>query len=120
MSIIVSIETDLGKVAHAFVVGAEKTKAALVWAAHEVETVEPEIVKVEDVANKMIAQVYPGADVVALAIEAGFGAILDAVDAIGTAAEANGLNVSLDAAAVAKVKAALPIIKAQAKTTPGA
>lgn len=119
MSFLVTIETDLGKVGHAFVVGASKLKGALVWAAGEEEKIAPEVAAVENVVNKVVAQIYPGADVVAAAIEAVFGKALDAIDKLGEAAGSNGTNVPLDVAAVNAVKAALPIVKAQAQTTPG-
>lgn len=119
MSILVSVETDLGKVAHAFVVGAEKMKAALVTAAAAEEKLAPEVAAIENVANEVIAEIYPGADKVAAAIEASFAKVLAAVDALGGAAADNGLSVQLDVGAVNAVKAALPIIKAQAQTTPG-
>lgn len=119
MSILVTIETDLGKVAHAFVTGAAKLKGALVWAAGEEEKIAPEVQAVEDVANKVIGQIYPGADVVAAGIEAALAKVFDAVDKLGGAAADNGLNVTLDTAAIQAVQAALPIVKAQAQTTPG-
>lgn len=119
MSILGTIEADLGKVARAFVTGAHALKNALVAAAHEEEKIAPEVQAVENVANKVVGEIYPGADVVAAAIEAVIGKALAAVDALGSAAAGNGLNVQLDAAAVEAVKAALPIVKAQAQTTPG-
>jgi hypothetical protein len=119
LSILVQIETDLAKVGHAFVLGAEKLKAALVWAAHEEEKIAPEVAAVENVVNSVVDTIYPGAGKVALAIEAVFGKALEAVDKLGTAAGANGLDVTLDAAAVQAIKDALPIVKAQAATTPG-
>lgn len=120
MSILVSIETDLGKVGHAFVTGASKLKAVLIWAAGEETKIAPEIAAVENVANAVAAAIYPGADKVALAIEAVFGKALEAVVALGDAATANAMNISLDVDAVNKLKAALPIVKAQAATQPGA
>lgn len=119
MSILGTIEVDLGKVAHVFVVGAKALKNALVAAAREEEKIAPEVQAVENVANKVVGEIYPGADVVAVAIEAVVSKALAAVDALGNAAADNGLSVSLDAAAVQAVKAALPIVKAQAQTTPG-
>jgi hypothetical protein len=119
MSILVSIETDLGKIGHAFVVGAAKLKAALVWAAQQEEKIAPEVAAVENVVNNVVGQVYPGADTVARAIEAVFGKALDAVDALGAAASLDGTSIPLDVAAVNLVKAALPIVKAQSRTQPG-
>lgn len=119
MSILVTIETDLGKVGHAFVLGAEKTKAALIWAAGEEPKLAADAAVVESLANNFIVQVYPGAGLVAAAIEAVFGKALDAVVALGDAASSDALNIQLDTAAVAAVKAALPVVQAQAKTTPG-
>lgn len=119
MSILLTIETDLGKVGHAFVVGAEKLKAALIWAAGEEQKIAPEVAAVENVVNSVIATIYPGADKVALAIEAVFARALDAVSKLGPAAAADAMNVPLDIAAVNALKAALPIVKAQSLTTPG-
>ncbi len=120
MSIIVTIETDLGKVAHAFTTGAAKLKAALLWAAGEEQKIAPEIAAVESVANSVIGQIYPGADKVALAIETLMANGLAAVESLGAAAGAAGMSVQLDAAAVHALKDALPIVTAQAATTPGA
>jgi hypothetical protein len=119
MSILVSIETDLAKVAHAFVRGAHALKSALVWAAKEEEKIAPEVAAIENVANTVVGAIYPGADKVALAIEAVFAKALTAVEDLGSAAAADGLNIQLDTAAVQAVKDALPIVKAQSKTTPG-
>ena len=119
MSILGTIEADLGKVGHAFVVGAEKLKAAIVGAAGVVDKAEPEIKVIEDLANGVVAQIYPGAGVVAQAIEAAMSKVFTAIDAAGAAASANGLNLQLDQATVDAVKAALPTVKAQAQTTPG-
>lgn len=119
MSILVSIETDLGKVGHAFVLGASKLKSALVWAAGEEQKIAPEVAAVESVANAVAAAIYPGADKVAIAIETVFGKALDAVLALGTAAGSDAMNITLDVDAVNKIKAALTIVQAQAQTTPG-
>jgi hypothetical protein len=119
MSILVAIETDLAKVAHAFVLGASKLKEALIWAAGEEKKIAPEVAAVENVANAVVASIYPGADKVAIAIEAVFAKALDAVSSLGDAATADAMSIQLDVAAVAAVKAALPIVKAQAATTPG-
>lgn len=119
MTLFQTIQVDLGKVAHAFVVGAAKVKAAVIWAAGQEPKIAAEVAAVEAVANSLINQVYPGADVVAVAIEGVFGHILDAVEKAGPAAGANGMDVTLDTALVNAVKAALPIVKAQAQTTPG-
>lgn len=119
MSILGTIETDLGKVGHAFVVGAEKLKGALVWAAGEEQKIAPEVTAVENVVNKVLGQIYPGSDVVAAAFEAAMAKVFDAVDKLGGAAAGDGLNVTLDTAAIQAVQAALPIVKAQAQTTPG-
>lgn len=119
MSVLSTIEADLGKVGHAFVVGAEKLKAAIIGAAGVVDKAQPEIQVIEGVANSVVAQIYPGADLVAKAIEAAMAKAFAAVDALGAASTANGLNVQLDQAAVDAVKAALPTVKTQATTTPG-
>ncbi len=119
MSIAVTVETDLGKVGHAFVIGASKLKDVLVWAAREEQKIKPEVTIAEDMLNEVVNAIYPGSDIVAVAIEAVFGKALDAVDALGTAAASDGVNIPLDLSAVAAIKAALPILKAQAKTTPG-
>lgn len=119
MGILVTIETDLGKVAHAFTTGAAKLKSALMWAAGEEQKIAPEVAVIEGVANQVVGQIYPGADKVAAAIESVVAKAFAAVESLGSAAAADGLNVQLDAAAVNAVKAALPIVKAQAATTPG-
>lgn len=119
MSILVSIETDLGKVGHAFVVGASKLKGALIWAAGMEQKIAPEVAAVENVANSVVAAIYPGADKVAIAIEAVFGKALDAISKLGDAAAANGMTIALDVTAVNALKVALPIVQAQSQTTPG-
>lgn len=119
MSFLTTIETDLGKVGHAFVVGAEKLKAAIIGAAGVVDKAAPEIKVIEDLANGVVAQIYPGASIVMAAIEAGMAKVFEAVDSASSAASANGLSLTLDMATVAKIQAALPTVKAQAQTTPG-
>lgn len=114
-----TIEADLGKVGHAFVMGASKLKAALLWAASQEQTIAPEVAAVESVANVVVGQIYPGAEVVATAIESAMSKVFNAVDAAGAAAGANAMNVELDVATVQAIKAALPTVKAQAQTTPG-
>jgi hypothetical protein len=119
MSLLTTIEADLGKVGHAFVIGAVKLKAVIIQAAGVVDKAEPEIKVIEDLANGVAEQIYPGAGLVMAAIEAGMNKVFNAVDAAGAAAAADGLNLQLDAATVAAIKAALPTVKAQAATTPG-
>lgn len=119
MSILDSVKTDLGKVGHAFVVGAHALKSALAWAAGEEQAIAPQIAAVEAVANKVVAAIYPGAEVVAIAIEGVMSKVFAAIDAAGAAAGAAGMNVELDVATVNAIKAALPIVKSQAMTTPG-
>jgi hypothetical protein len=110
---------SLGSVAHAFVLGAEKLKSALITAENLIKKDAPQIAEAETLANAVVSQIYPGAAPVTAAIEAGMAKIFDAVDAAGDAAVANGLSVSLDTATVAAIKAALPMVKAQAATVPG-
>jgi hypothetical protein len=119
MGIGATIEADLGKVGHAFVVGAEKLKAAIVGAAGVLDKAQPEIATIEALANGVAEQIYPGAGVVATAIETAMSKVFAAVDAAGTAAASNGLNLQLDQATVTAIQAALPTVKAQAATTPG-
>jgi hypothetical protein len=119
MSILGTIEADLGKVAHAFASGAAKLKAAIIGAAGVIDKAEPEIQVIEGLANGVVAQIYPGAEIVVKAIEAAMSKIFTAVDAAGAAATANGLSLQLDQATVDAVKAALPTVKTQAQTTPG-
>lgn len=119
MSILKTIETDLGKVGHAFAVGAQKLKAAVISAENFIKKEQPEIATIENIANAVVDAVYPGADVVTRAIEAGMAAVFNAVNATGDAAATDGLNIQLDLAAVQAIKAALPTVKAQAQTTPG-
>ena len=52
--------------------------------------------------------------------EAVLGVVIQAIEDAGTAVGAGGLNVSLDAALVADIKAILPAIKAAAKPVPPA
>lgn len=119
MSLLVTIETDLGKVGHAFVVGASKLKGALVWAAGMEKKIAPEIAEIERVANSVVGAIYPGAEVVAVAIETVLAKAFDAVERLGEAAVANGLTITLDIDALNALKAALPIVRAQSQTTPG-
>ena len=120
MSIATVIETDLGKVAHVFVTGASKLKAAIHWAASQEQKIAPEVAAVENVANALADQIYPGAGTVAAAIEAGMEKLFVAVDSTDAAMQANLVNIGLDQAAINSLKAALPIVKAQAATVPGA
>lgn len=119
MSILATVEADLGKVAHAFTTGAEKLKAAIIGAAGVIDKAEPEIATIETVANGVVAQIYPGAGLVAASIEAVMAKVFSAIDAAGAAAAANGMNLQLDQATVDAVKAALPTVKTQAATVPG-
>lgn len=119
MGIVATVEADLGKVGHAFVMGAAKLKAAFIAVENTAKKAEPVVAEIEDKANALIELVYPQAEVVAQAIEAAMSKVFAAVDAAGDAAASNAVNVQLDAAAVAAIKAALPIVKAQAQTTPG-
>lgn len=119
MSITQTIETDLGKVAHAFVVGAAKLKSVITGAEAELAKAQPAITQAESIANAVVNEIYPGADAVVQAIEAAMAKVFTAVDAAGDAATANGLNISLDTATVDAIKTALPVVKAQAATTPG-
>lgn len=114
-----SVSADLGKVGHAFVVGAEKLKAAVIAASSFLQKEAPEVATLEALANGVAETIYPGASTVATSIEAVLGKVFDAVDAAGDAASANGLSLTLDQATVTAIKAALPIVKAQAVTTPG-
>lgn len=108
-----------GKVAHDFVVGAEKLKAAIVWAGSNAPKIEAEADTIAAIGEGVAAQIYPGADVVGKAIQLVMDKALNAVAVTGEAASANGLNLALDAEAVAAIRAALPIVKTQAVTTPG-
>lgn len=119
MSVLATIEADLGKVGHAFVVGASKLKSIIIATAGVVDKNEAEIATIENVANTVVAQVYPGAELVAMAIEGTMAKVFDAIDKAAAAASADGMNIQLDQATVAAVKAALPTVKAQAQTTPG-
>jgi hypothetical protein len=56
---------------------------------------------------------------VAIAIEGTMAKVFDAIDKAAAAAGADGMNIQLDQATVAAIKAALPTVKAQAQTTPG-
>ena len=103
-----------------FVSGASKLKAALHWAASQEQTLAPEVASIETVANAVLDQIYPGADVVAKAIEAGMAKLFAAIDSTDTAMQSNLANIGLDQTAIAAIKAALPIVKAQATTVPGA
>lgn len=120
MSGLTTIETDLGKVGHAFVIGAEKLKAAIIGAAGVIDKAAPEIATIEGVANSVAEQIYPGAGLVAGAIEGAMSKVFTAVDSAAAAAGADGMNIQLDQATVTAIKAALPTVKAQATTTPGA
>lgn len=120
MSVLTTIEADLGKVGHAFVTGASKLKAVIIATAGVVDKNESEIATIEGVANQVVAQIYPGAELVAIAIEGTMAKVFDAIDKAAAAAGADGMNVQLDSATVAAIKAALPTVKAQASTTPGA
>lgn len=119
MSVLVTIETDLGKVGHAFVIGAEKLKAAVIDAATAVDKAAPAIASAEAIANAVADDIYPGAGDVATAIETVMAKVFAAIDAAGQAAGSDAMNVSLDVATVNAVKAVLPTVKAQAQTTPG-
>lgn len=114
-----TLKADLGKVGHAFVVGAKALKSALIWAAGQEQKIAPEVAAVESVANKVVAAIYPGAEVVAIAIETVMNHVFAAVDAAGAAALQNGMDITLDIATLDALKAALPIVKAQSLTTPG-
>lgn len=119
MSIGATIEADLGKVAHVFVVGASDLKKVVIAAENAVKAAQPAIQTAESIANEVAAAIYPGSEVVLVAIEAILSKAFNAVDAAGDAAAANGLNLQLDEATVTAIKAALPIVKVQAATTPG-
>lgn len=119
MSIESSIKADLGAVARVFVTGAADLKKVIISAENAVKGAGPAVAEAETIANQVANAIYPGADTVLTAVEAVLSKVFNAIDAAGDAAASDGLNVQLDTATVAAVKAALPTVKAQAATTPG-
>lgn len=119
MSVGSAIEADLGKVAHAFVVGASDLKKVVIAAENAVKGAGPAITEAETIADSVVDAIYPGSQVVLTAIQGILSKVFNAIDAAGDAAAADGLNVQLDTATVAAVKAALPTVKVQAATVPG-
>lgn len=118
--IVQTVETDLGKVAHAFASGAKVLKSEIILAETKLSgSVGTDIATAEKIANAVAEQIYPGSAIVLTAIEKGMASLFNAIDTAADAAQANGLNISLDVATVAAIKAALPIVKTQALTTPG-
>lgn len=120
MSILNTVETDLGKVGHAIVMDAEKVKAAIMKVASSTPAIQNDAATIELVINGVLAEVAPGAAVIAAAIEAVVSKVFSAIDALGSAAAADAMNVSLDVATVKAVKAALPSVKAAAAPAPAA
>lgn len=119
MSVITSIQITLGKVGHAFATGASKLKAAIITAAKDIDGAKPEIATITKVAENIVEEIYPGSAVVVNAFEAGMDKLFDILDKADAAAEANLLNIGFDQVTIDAIKTALPIIKAQAVTTPG-
>ena len=97
---------------HAFAVGAQKVVAE----AKVIETkVLPFLVKEQSSATTIegvTALIAPAAVNIERAAYAGLGVLIKAIEDAGAAAVAGGVNVTLDAALVADIKAIIPTVKA--------
>lgn len=117
MSVLSSIENGLGKVAHVFVVGAAKLKSVTLSALKAVEGSENKVDQIEAIAQKIVDDVYPDADVVMQAIEKLTNEVFAGIKAAD--AGLSSLTVTFSPEATAAAKAALPVVEVQAETTPG-
>jgi hypothetical protein len=99
---------------HAYAVAAAELVTIAKWVRG---IVLPALVKVEGNAQTvetLTALVSPAAANIERAAFAVLGKIIKSIEDAGTAADAGGVNVSLDAALVADLKSIIPAIKAQA------
>lgn len=95
------------------IVGAAKDfKAAILRAAEEAPVVAADVEKDAPEVQDLIELVFPGAAAIEQTALDTFEVVCDAVEAAGPAAAANGLSVSLDKTAAAKIQAVLPQLKA--------
>jgi hypothetical protein len=104
--ILTSIENAFKKAAHDIVVAAKAIEAVAV----KIST-SPKLVASEAAANAVLDEVDPAAATVAETAEALLAKACAAVQAIGGAAAAGGVNITLDSTAVADVKAVIAATK---------
>ena len=104
--ILTSIENAFKKAAHDAVVAAKAIEAVAVKIA-----TSPKLVASEAAANAVLGEVDPAAATVAETAEALLAKACAAVQSIGNAAAAGGVNITLDSTAVADVKAVIAATK---------
>jgi len=93
-------------------------KGVFVKVQQEMPAVDAEIKKLAPTAEAMVALVNPiAAQFVAHAIDV-WSTAASAIDAADQAVLANGINIALDAAMVAKIKTFIPTVKSQMSTPP--
>jgi hypothetical protein len=97
-----------------FVAAAKDFKAAVLKAANKAPAILNDVEKDAPEVEALVELAFPGSAAVEQAALAAFETILDAVEAAGPAASANGLSVSLDKNLVASVQAVIPAVKAVA------
>jgi hypothetical protein len=99
---------------HAFAVGAQKIVSEAKMITEKVLPVLKKVASSEKTIEDITAIIDPNAVNIERAAFAGLGVIIKAIEDAGAAAGENGLNVQLDAALIADIKAIIPAIKASA------
>lgn len=107
-----SVKSSFKGVVSKLVAAAKDFKAAILKAAEEAPVVAADVEKDAPEIGAVVNLIFPGAAAVEQTAMAAFELILDAVEAAGPAASANGLSVSLDKTLIADIQAVLPQLKA--------
>jgi hypothetical protein len=95
-----------------FIGAAKAVKAAILKAAEEAPAIATAVEKDAPEIQDLLEVFFPGAVAAEESAVEVFELVLDAIEAAGPAASANGISVSLDKTLVAKCQAVLPALKA--------
>jgi hypothetical protein len=119
MSTTAAIHPSFWAKAATWIVNEAKTiKNVFVKIQTEMPAVDAEIKKIAPTAEAMLALVNPvAAQFMAHAIDV-WSTAASAIDASDQAVIANGINIALDSAMVAKIKSFIPTVKAQMSASP--
>lgn len=115
-----SVSTVFAKAATWVLNEAKATKNAIEKVAHLSPAITAEIQKVAPTFEAISNMVLPGSGNFEAHLIDVYSVAADAVDKLGAADAANGVNVTLDAALVAAIKGFLPSVKAKMVSTPAA
>lgn len=91
---------------------AKSFKSDILKAAEKAPVIVADVAKDAPEVEALIALAFPGAAAIEAQALAVFEAVANAVEAAGTSATSNGLNVSFDKQLIADVEALLPALKA--------